>query len=115
MPQLDELLQQISKLDRAEREQLVRALARDDVGMIDRPPAFHSIVATPEVCGGEARFVRTRIPVWTVERMRQLGMSDAEILRSFPTLNAADLAEARAYAASFPDQIAKAIRENEEV
>ncbi|MDX2270552.1 MAG: DUF433 domain-containing protein [Cyanobacteriota bacterium] len=73
-----------------------------------------SIVATPSVCGGAARFIRTQIPVWTVERMRQLGASEIDILRSYPTLRAVDLVQAWSYAARHRIEIEKEIRENEE-
>src|SRR4051795_1420147 len=42
-----------------------------------------SVVSTPEVCGGAPRIIRTRIPVWTLERMRQLGVTEADILLSY--------------------------------
>jgi uncharacterized protein (DUF433 family) len=50
-----------------------------------------------EICGGSATIVRTRIPVWTLEQARRLGTSEAEILRSYPSLRAGDLASAWAY------------------
>jgi uncharacterized protein (DUF433 family) len=74
---------------------------------------YPSIVTTPGVCGGEARLVRTRIPVWVLERMRQQGASEIDILRSFPTLLAIDLVEAWAYARDHHEEIEKAIMENE--
>lgn len=74
-----------------------------------------AIVATPNVCGGAARLVRTRIPVWTLERMRQLGISEADILQSFPTLRAADLVQAWAYVSSHREEVEAAIRENEAI
>ena len=72
-----------------------------------------SIVATPGVCGGAACLIRTRIPVWTIERMRQLGVSEIDILRSYPNLKARDLVEAWAYVTRHKNEIEKAIRENE--
>jgi uncharacterized protein (DUF433 family) len=41
--------------------------------------------------------VRTRIPVWVLVRSRQLGVSEADLLRSYPALHAEDLANAWAY------------------
>lgn len=73
-----------------------------------------SIVATPGVCGGVPRIIRTRIPVWTLERMRQLGVSEADILRSYPTLKAVDLVQAWAYVDGHREAIEQQIRENEE-
>lgn len=46
--------------------------------------------------------------------MQQLGFSDIDILRSYPTLRAADLVQAWSYAACHPDEIETVIRENEE-
>lgn len=75
---------------------------------------YPSIVRTPGVCGGAARLIRTRIPVWTLERMRQLGVSEIDILRSYPTLRAVDLVQAWSYAARHRSEIEQAIRENEQ-
>lgn len=77
-------------------------------------PWFPNIVATPGVCGGVARIIRTRIPVWLLERMRQLAVSETEILRSYPTLCAVDLVQAWSYVDSHREEIERQIRENEE-
>jgi len=77
-------------------------------------PWLSNIVSTPGVCGGVPRIIRTRIPVWTLERMRQLGVSESEILRSFPTLRAVDLVQAWSYVDLHRDEIEQQIRENEE-
>jgi len=131
MPQLQQILEQVAALKPDEREQLVLALCRDpslshlsfsrlasgsSFSRLGSGEAHYhpSIVSTPGVCGGAARLIRTRIPVWTIERMRQLGLSDLDILRSFPTLRAIDLVEASSYAACHREEIEKAIRENEE-
>jgi uncharacterized protein (DUF433 family) len=57
--------------------------------------------------------VRTRIPVWTLVRARQLGVSDGEILSAYPTLRAEDLANAWAYWRAHREEIEQQIRENE--
>jgi uncharacterized protein (DUF433 family) len=75
---------------------------------------YPGIVRTENVCGGSARIIRTRIPIWTLERMRQLGVSESDILRSYPSLRAVDLAQAWSYSAAHHDEIEKEIRENEE-
>jgi uncharacterized protein (DUF433 family) len=75
---------------------------------------YPSIVTTPTVCGGAARLIRTRIPVWTLERMRQLGCSEIDILRSYPNLRAIDLVQAWSYVAQHRSEIEQAIRDNEE-
>ena len=72
------------------------------------------IVSTPDVCGGAARIIRTRIPIWTLERMRQLGISEADILKSYPSLRAVDLVQAWAYVDTHREEIEKQIRDNEE-
>jgi uncharacterized protein (DUF433 family) len=93
---------------RGEKAQVLQWVARD-LG-----EAFPGIEATPGVCGGAARIVRTRIPVWILVRARQLATSEAEILRCYPTLRAEDLANAWAYARSHHDEIEREIAENEE-
>jgi len=102
---IQELLPQLSK---DEKVQLLQWIARDlgdDTPGIDR---------TPGICGGEARIVRTRIPVWTLEQARRLGLSEADLLASFPTLTAEDLTNAWRYVRLNTDEIERAIAENEE-
>ena len=77
-------------------------------------PQFAGIVKTPNVCGGSARIIRTRIPVWLIERMRQLGMTEVDILSSYPTLKAVDLVQAWSYSDAFRSEIETEIRENED-
>lgn len=66
------------------------------------------------VCGGAARVRNTRIPVWLLEAYRRDGLSEEEMLDAYPTLTEEDLVRAFAYAAAYPDEIERAIRENEE-
>ena len=75
---------------------------------------FPLIVHTPNVCGGSARLIRTRIPVWSIERMRQLGAKDVDILLCYPSLTAIDLVQAYSYVLSHREEIETDIRENEE-
>ena len=104
-------LQQAEKLlttmTRAEKAQILQWVVQD-LG-----DAFPGVESTPGVCGGEPRIVRTRIPVWVLIHARRLGTSEADLLRSFPTLRAEDLANAWAYYRSHPDEIEQQIRENE--
>jgi uncharacterized protein (DUF433 family) len=72
------------------------------------------IEASPHVCGGDARIAGTRIPVWTLERYRRLGLSEAQILAAFPSLRAADLVNAWSYVAAHAPEIERQIDENEE-
>lgn len=80
----------------------------------DLGEAFPGIEIRPGVCGGEPCIVRTRIPVWVLERARSLGVAEAEILQSYPTLHAEDLAQAWAYVRSHREEIDRQIRDNEE-
>ena len=73
------------------------------------------IESTPGVCGGDPRIAGARIPVWTPEPYRRLGMTEALLLASYPALRAADLVNAWAYVAAHPEEINEQIRENEEV
>ena len=97
----------LSKMSRAEKAQLLHRVVRD-LG-----DAFPGIDRTPEVCGGEARIVRTRIPVWVLEQARRLGTTEAELLQVYPTLRAEDLVNAWAYVSLNKDEIDRQIQENE--
>ena len=70
------------------------------------------IEKTEGTCGGSARIVRTRVPVWQLAEMRRRGASDTELLGCFPHLRPVDLAAAWAYADSHPEEIESEIREN---
>jgi type III restriction enzyme len=50
-----------------------------------------TIQKTPGVCGGNACVRDTRIPVWTLQRLRELGRTDRELLDDYPTLTPADI------------------------
>jgi len=97
----------LTKMNRAEKAQLLQWVVRD-LG-----DAFPGIESTPDVFGGEARVVRTRIPVWVLIRARQLGTSEAELLTAYPSLRAEDLANAWAYYRVFKNEIDQQIEENE--
>jgi uncharacterized protein (DUF433 family) len=102
--QVEELLPSLS---RAEKAHLLRLVVQD----LD--DAFPGIDSTPGVCGGEPYIVRTRVPVWVLEQSRRLGMSEDELLRSYPTLRAEDLVNAWAHVRSHRTEIEDEIRENE--
>jgi len=78
----------------------------------DLGDVFPGIESNPGVSGGEPCIVRTRIPVWVLVRARQLGTSEADLLRAYPTLRAEDLTNAWAYARSHRDEIEQQICEN---
>ena len=71
------------------------------------------IESLPEVCGGEPCIARTRIPVWLLEQARRLGITEDQLLRSYPTLRAEDLANAWAFVRSHRPEIDEQIRANE--
>ena len=71
------------------------------------------IDSTPGVCGGDACIAGTRIPVWVLVQARALGTSEAELLRSYPTLGPGDLANAWAYYRTHRDEIDQQINDNE--
>ena len=108
MSTLYDLEKQLGALSRAEKAQLLQWVARD-LG-----DAYPGIESHPGICGGAPCIVRTRIPVWVLEQFRRLGLSEAELLRSYPTLRAEDLANAWAYVRAHPQEIDLQIRENEE-
>jgi uncharacterized protein (DUF433 family) len=60
--------------------------------------------------GGEPCIVRTRIPVWVLHRMRQTGVSEADILRAYPTIGAEDLTNAWRYVRAHLPEIEAQIR-----
>jgi len=98
----------LTTMTRAEKAQLLQLVVRD-LG-----EAFPGIESTPGICGGSARIVRTRIPVWVLEQSRRLGMSESDLLRAYPTLRAEDLTNAWAYVRSRRAEIDEDIRQNEE-
>jgi uncharacterized protein (DUF433 family) len=104
---LNEVEQLLIQLSPAEKAQVLQWVARD-LGN-----AFPSIESIPGVSGGEACIVRTRIPVWVLIQSRNLGMSEADILRSYPRLRAEDLANAWAYYRLHRDEIDQQIADNE--
>jgi uncharacterized protein (DUF433 family) len=107
MHALQEIEKLLPTLSRAEKVQVLQWVARD-LG-----EAFPGIESTPGVCGGEPCIVRTRIPVWVLVQARRLGTSEADLLRSYPTLRAEDLANAWAYARAHQEEIEQQILANE--
>jgi uncharacterized protein (DUF433 family) len=120
MPESKDLLEQFLKLPPDRRETFVAQffeaspfLFRPLSLLKHRGPDFPSVLRTPNVCGGSPRLVRTRIPVWLLQQMRQNGFSEAQILESYPTLTAGDLVQAWGYAAAHKAEIEKEIEDNE--
>ncbi|HEY0605921.1 MAG TPA: DUF433 domain-containing protein [Herpetosiphonaceae bacterium] len=107
MSVLQEVEELLAHMTSAEKAQLLQWVVRD-LGN-----AFPGIDSEPEVSGGEARIVRTRIPVWLLVQARQLGSSEADLLHAYPSLRAEDLANAWGYARAHRDEIMQQISENE--
>ena len=107
MTRIEEAEKLLSTLSRAEKAQVLQWVARD-LG-----DAFPGVESRPDVCGGEPCVVRTRIPVWLLQRALELGTTEAQLLAVYPTLRAEDLANAWAYARSHRDEIRQQITDNE--
>ena len=97
----------LSRLSRAEKAQVLQWIVQQ-LG-----DTFPGIERTMSVAGGAACVVRTRIPVWLLEQARRLGTTEADLLRAYPSLRAADLANVWAYVHAYPEEINNAIAENE--
>ncbi len=97
----------LAGMTRAEKAELLQWVVRD-LG-----DAFPGIESDPLVSGGEACIVRTRIPIWVLVQARHLGTSEADLLRSYPTLRAEDLVNAWGYYRSHQSEIEQQITDNE--
>lgn len=99
---------ELLSLDAAEKAQIIQLLLQSI------SDSWAGIEKTPDICGGDACIAGTRIAVWVVVQARDLGTSEVDILRDYPSLSAQDLVNAWTYAASHTDEIAQAIKENNE-
>ncbi len=88
---LDTIKRLLAEITPAEKAQVLPWIAQE-LGS-----AFPGIERHPTVQGGTPCIIRTRIPVWTLVQFRQMGATDADLLRSYPTLTAQDLVNAWAY------------------
>ena len=106
---IKELEEQLLALKPSEKVQVIQLLAQSLGGN------WQGIEKTPKVCGGQACIANTRIPVWVLVEARRLGYSDADLLTSYPTIKATDLANAWVYAAAHEDEIDLLIEQNQAV
>lgn len=106
---LKELKPQLLALSEKEKAQVVQMLSQGKVTL------GRGIEKTPGICGGSACIAGTRITVWGLVEARRIGYSEADLLISYPSLSATDIANAWAYAKAFPEEIETDIRENNEV
>jgi uncharacterized protein (DUF433 family) len=105
---LTELKAQLLSLTPAQKAEIIQLLSQNLAN------TWQGINKTPGVMGGDACIKQTRIPVWLIVSYRRLGLSEAKILDNYPTLSAADLANAWTYAEAYPDEIEAAIQKHEE-
>ena len=105
---LQEAEKLLTEMTRTEKAQLLQWMVSD------LSNAFPGVESTPGVVGGAPRVVRTRIPVWVLEQARRLGVSEAELLRVYPTLRAEDLIHAWAYVRAHRAEIDEQIEANEQ-
>jgi uncharacterized protein (DUF433 family) len=96
----------LPKMSNSEIAQLVQTATRQIA--VD----FPGIEKTPNVCGGSACVIRTRIPVWSIVEYRQMGIGKEKLLINFPTLRAQDLAHIWAYYDANKAEIDAEIAEN---
>jgi uncharacterized protein (DUF433 family) len=97
----------LEEMNSAEKLHLLQRIARE---LNDEIPG---IVKTPGVSGGEPRIAGTRIPVWALVQYQKLGLSEADLLRAYPTLQIEDLANAWAYYRTHLAEIEQQILDNE--
>ncbi|MDD1428924.1 DUF433 domain-containing protein [Dolichospermum sp. ST_sed9] len=105
---LQNLETQLLALSQDEKTRAIQILAQS----LGNP--WRGIQKTLGVCGGDACIGLTRIPVWVLVNARNIGISEEQLLRDYPTLLASDLVNAWFYASMYPEEITLAIRENEE-
>ncbi len=108
MEPIQEVQKLLPSLSRGEKAQVLKWVVQE---MGDDFPGIDSSVA---ICGGDPCIVRTRIPVWLLERYRRLGVSERDLLDSYPSLRAEDLVNAWSYARIHVNEIDMRIRANEE-
>ncbi|GAP98182.1 DUF433 domain-containing protein [Leptolyngbya sp. NIES-2104] len=105
---LKELKPKLLALSDEEKAQVIELLSQGKT-------TIEGIEKTPGVCGGSACIAETRITVWGLVEARRLGYSEADLLTSYPSLTATDLAHAWAYAAAAPSEIEAEIQANNAV
>jgi uncharacterized protein (DUF433 family) len=99
MNSVDQAADLVAKMSAAEKAQLLQVLVGEAGG------AHPGIETRSDPCGGEPCIANTRIPVWILEQARRLSASEADLLRFYPTLRAADLVNAWAYVGQHRQEI----------
>jgi uncharacterized protein (DUF433 family) len=104
---LDELRTHLLALTPSEKAEVVHLLVQSSGNI------WPGIEKIPGVVGGDACIVGTQIPVWDLVQYRHLGASAAKILEAYPQLTATHLAQAWRYAEAHPEEIQRAIEQDE--
>jgi uncharacterized protein (DUF433 family) len=102
----DEIRDAVFHLPKGEQARLLAIVAME---VADAHPG---IDFNDRICGGSARIVRTRIPVWLLESLRRDGKTDAELLAAYPSLTAEDITNAWGHARSHREEIDRDIKAN---
>lgn len=71
------------------------------------------ITKTPGVMEGDACIAHTHLPIWLFVNLRRQGLTDAELLRAYPDLKAADLVNIWAYAYAHEEEIEAALERHD--
>jgi hypothetical protein len=74
---IEQIKGELQQLDPHARQDIVHWLLRQNVA-----PSEREIVATEDVCGGEARIAGTRIPVRVIAALNAQGLETAAILKA---------------------------------
>lgn len=107
MTKLEQARSLLATLTREEKRELLARIALD---LGDTVPG---IDAESGVMGGDPCILRSRIPVWSLVRARQLGAAEDDLLRAYPSLRHTDLANAWTYYDSHRAEIEGQIRAHE--
>ncbi|MEM6879323.1 MAG: DUF433 domain-containing protein [Bacteroidota bacterium] len=110
MTKLQETAALANQLDGSEKLELLSLLTNELFGQksLEKP----GIAKSPGICGGSARIANTRIAVWSVVESKHLGMSDKEILESFPGISTTDIENSLLYYAKNREEIEAEIAQN---
>ncbi len=106
-PLIEQAQDLLARLNLADKARVLAWLA------LDLTNALPGIETQPGVCGGQPCVAGTRIPVWLLVNARRQGLSDADLLHAYPTLDAERLSQAWAYARAHPAEIDAAIATDE--
>ena len=104
---IQELQTQLLSLTPIEKSNLIQFLSSS----METP--WQGIHKTAGVMGGEACIRDTRIPVWLLVSYSRLGLSESQLLDSYPTLTAIDLVNAWGHHSANPEEVNLAIEQQD--